>query len=731
MESSAKHKSSDKSAPIKLPEDSAFSALCKNEDQINEKLKQVAELERGNDFQVKYKEIVREILKIVGEAIFELTKSDCPAQSQDIQFYFWPGYDSYLKRDKKERVLIISNGEECGIGFDGKERSYDFAPTKIGFDYFLDLENKFPVKGKHYTPGSTHNWLSQEKPPVMKSEKGDTIALKILEVQMSKDYATRLNPESGKVTIALKENESENWGRKLSSFLNSEEYIDNNNIRFVIHSQRRWPLAEEELLGDEVKILREKLYSAWLASCFISQWKELKWLNEFEEVETALSKSRGRHNDLTGKKGIGPKLIYSDSFYRHWYSIVLSRNISLEENPDGIQMNELGSVMLLTSYPINGALLYLIKYWIESIYLKLRSVEDQFFIKNKERSETTSKWAHALKTRIEFVKPLVKELKTAQNDAGSIKNYIEILDLKTHELANLASAVFEITKDKYNADTIKKELDQYIYQKNHPEHKHFNLLLQESIKTALCRVVTDNVFIDYRSAREKIIAEDYLTREEGSRTIHKGERNQPRIFLEKNSLQKFLFGTEMEQGMIGYNAEHIQEFLRFLYSRTKFESIFSVEFEGFSEEENAFFNKHITLPEIQNTEIRFPFSAIVSLMVDEILLNAFKYFEKNDLGENFIKIIINHPELSINRESIGKLMYFILTIRNTTDKYTSRKMQKSEKTSTGLNFIKMCLKLFSANADNLFKIVDDKYIEYNLKLPIVFSRNKIKFRSVR
>lgn len=728
MELTATLKSSDgSSAPLRLPDDSAFTALRRNEDQINEKLKHVAKLDQSSDFHVKYKEVIREILKIVGEALFELTKGEC-ASLKDVQFYFWPGYDSYLNRDKKERVPIISNGEECGIGFDGKGRYYDFAPTKIGFDYFLDLQNKFPVKGKYYAPGGMHEWLSQEKNPLLKPEKGDPIALKILEVQVSKDYATRVNPETGKITIALKYDDSENWGRKLGSFLNGEESIFSKDTNYVVHSKRRWPLAEEELVDEDVRLLREKLYSAWLASCFLSNWKEIKWLDEFTEVKAALSKLNDKHDDLARMNYSGSKLIYSNSFFKHWYSLVVSENVSLEENSAGVHRNELGSVMLLTGYPINGALLYLIKYWIESIYLKLRSIEDQYFIKKKERSETTSKWAHALKTRIEFLKPLVKEVKTAKDEAVTVKSYIEMLDLKIHELANLASAVHEITKENYNFTVIKKELNNYNYDESTTAHNHLNLLLQESMKTALSRVVTDHVYMDYQRAREKIVADNYLTRQEGARTIHEDERNLPRIFLEKSNMQRFLFGTADSQGMINYNAIHIHDFLQFLYKKTKFEGIFNVEFMGFSEEEKENFNRYLTLPEIQSVDIRFPFSALVSLMVDEIFLNAFKYFEKNELGENFIKVIIHKPEVPLTRENIGKLMDLTITIRNTTDKNTNRILKNSQKTSTGLNFIKMCLKLFSENAEDVFMITEDRYCEYNLSLPVVFSREMLRFR---
>ncbi len=729
MKAFAKNKLTDESTKIMSLEASAFKVLHKNEDRINEKLKNISTLNQADDFQKKYLGVIREILRIVGKAIFELTKDENPS-AKDIDFYFWPGYDSYLDREIKRRVLITPENddkEECGIGFDGNGNCYDFAPTKIGFDHFLDTNKSFLVKGKYYTPGSTHDWLSQERNPVLKPDKGENIPLKILEVQLAKDYATRVNPDTGKVTLKLKEDDSEKWGKTIASILNGDVYFTSNLMNYVVNCEKRWPLVMEETWDKDVIVIREKLYSAWLVSCFLPNWKELGWLNDFKEVESALSKLNARQYDLIEKKTNRPESVYSASYYNHWYSILLSRNASLSEDIIGIHRNELGSIMLLTTYPINGALLYLIKYWIESIYLKLRSIEDQYYIKKKERSETTSKWAHALKTRIEFLKPLVKEVKKAKDEAGTLKNYIEILDLKIHELANLASAVHEITKENYNFAAIQKELKNYNYSENSSGHNHINLLLQESIKTALCRVVTDSIYIDYRSAREKIIAEEYLTREESAQTVHAGGKNLPNVFLEKSDLQLFLFGDADTRGMINYNAVDIHEFLSFLYRKTKFEGILSVEFKEFSDEEKEIFNMYLTLPEIQTVDIRFPFSAIVSLVVDEILLNAFKYFDKNDRGENYIKIIIHRPQEPLTDENIGKLMNMTITIRNTTNKNTSS-MKKSQKTSTGLNFIETCLRLFCESGADITDKEEDGYVEYNLNLPIVSSRDEINFR---
>src|SRR2546427_25326 len=82
--------------------------------------------------------------------------------ADQMNLYFWPGYESVLKEGRNKRVTLTiplgGTNVPCGVGFfDNSGKEYRIAPTSLWFHTVLS-PYQIPSSGREIVPGSTHSW---------------------------------------------------------------------------------------------------------------------------------------------------------------------------------------------------------------------------------------------------------------------------------------------------------------------------------------------------------------------------------------------------------------------------------------------------------------------------------------------------------------------------------------------------------------------------------------------
>jgi hypothetical protein len=363
-------------------------------------------------------------------------------------------------------------------------------------------------------------------------------------------------------------------------------------------------------------------------------------------------------------------------------------------------------------------------------FFAARIVADKMthFVQQKTTSDVTSRWAHALKTRIEFLKPTVRSLKgkfpgsaLAQN--SETRNVIGILENRVMELSKISILIYEFSKIKIENYDILKEFNEFVreFPKN-PEGftcRHLVEILQDSITTALVRIITDDVYSVYIEPRKKCLKHEFFTQRE----IPRSEGSSKGTIMEINpeNQNKLIFG---EDGLARIDRSSIDTFMQGLYKITGLEGKFEIQLGNELKEYLNYFI--LEESKIGVSDKRFAMSSMIALLLDEILLNAFKYFDTNKDGERYIKVKID----GLAKPEKNKGYLLPVTIRNSIGEESKRGdvFRDIEKYRTGIESITMGLSLLQKEKRDAqrgqkyyFDIEDGKFFEYRLNIPVFLS----------
>src|SRR5687768_6250397 len=87
---------------------------------ILERLNEKSPEEREEVFDEEFKKVLADMGKTLFDVISflnEIGRIPSGNKNQDLNFYFWPGYDSILKREENKRVTLEHNRNPCGVGY--------------------------------------------------------------------------------------------------------------------------------------------------------------------------------------------------------------------------------------------------------------------------------------------------------------------------------------------------------------------------------------------------------------------------------------------------------------------------------------------------------------------------------------------------------------------------------------------------------------------------------------
>lgn len=688
------------------------------EDKIDRLLKDIVKNNKDEYSRESFKESATEILRLIGEALFKATR----VRIKNPDLYFWPGYDSFFDRKKQVRVLIKHKGVDCGIGFRNANEPYHYIEGLSGFDHVLGPGTRFQLNGKKYRPGSTHAWISQKDKPMLFTQKTGLVPLNIVEIKFNGNhYSAKSNIAKGLVSIILKKDDSENWGKRIASVLNDKKGRHWSQLKkgeVILEYGKPWPLTDTEDDHEKLKEVRQKLYSVWLATCFKKNWNELNWIKPF------LSSIGIEHNKLLKKVvKLNCKDSYSKSKYKYWYTIGLTKTMLIETN-EKEEGHDLGSLMFLSNYKLDTNVLYLMKNWVESIYLRLRSLEDQYYLKEitekREKTETTSKWAHALKTRFLLTKSIIAALKKGDLDEKRKARYLKIMDNIYESISQALTGIQETLR--VNREMMDEEYRQFSVNTRGYIKTKFQDILVDSLKTALNRVLVEPDQFIYTKAREKLFKEEWQGLIGPGFEVMDGEKFESILFSEKISIMRL------------DTVDKIETF-RDTYLKNK-----SIDIEIGAVDGGILdlFDFRLWIPDKkQNSPQQLPIKFIISSLLDECILNTVKHSLQNDpqirinisLHSSFKNNDTNHIKIQIKnrieneRETEGAKDQPL--IRKKVDRELIWNLSK---TRNGLGFIDFMANLLYDYDGNNLRVWDVEesnginYFTFNLIIPVFLKK---------
>ncbi len=365
------------------------------------------------DFRVVFRRMFWEMGSALFDAAAPFLKQEW--EHRNLNFYFWPGYDSILHGDpKNKRITVLWEDSPdstilCGAGFqltkDGTTR-YKESNTSLWFQRALTVCEE---SNGQFVPGGTHGWVAQDNLKILDTEKTteDWDFLTALVVQARKDGISDYSAHRGFARLQLRHQDCRTWGKLGSRWLNDKsKVICDENWPTPIESKVDRAKSDRE--RGRLNIIRQKLYNIWLAATFDIEWRT-EWFFRF------LKQLRYRElNSLADRLQRNPldQAHLREPPFRWWYTLWLESSL---EKLTGKQ--PLGSAMFLSSAELPPAYIYLATAFVNEIYFQMRDVESTSRIEQVGRFEGQEKqasiFAHQTVGLITepWVDPARKELK--------------------------------------------------------------------------------------------------------------------------------------------------------------------------------------------------------------------------------------------------------------------------------------------------------------------------------
>ncbi len=354
-------------------------------------------------------EYFREVMIEMARALFEIgiiyKRSSSSDDVRPFDLYFWPGFVTW---DGERLALECDhNDKQCGIGYTENMNitgpGYRITDASFSFNLLLDplLISTLP-DGTKFAPAGTHNWATYDgqinhkpiTPPELIAENKKSL-LTLLSVGIGQELLEKAIPDHdfGDLTIYLKIDDSEQFGQQTSQRINESP-----DLSYLI----RWPcpspisnlspIERYRTLSDSENVvthIREALYSVWLSTCFIPDWRNTchNWIDGIRKdirdkyglIE--LSDRIAHLIDNDSQKSASCKSCsecrptidgsYFPHTYRWWFTILLDKVVEVKG-----RNSELGSGMILCSHELESEYFSLAKPWVEEIYTLMRQVED-------------------------------------------------------------------------------------------------------------------------------------------------------------------------------------------------------------------------------------------------------------------------------------------------------------------------------------------------------------------
>jgi hypothetical protein len=379
---------------------------------------------------------------------FHSVWSSLHPRSGNEHFYFWPGFQSRLfgrlRLTPPQEVrntlgrLGYSGYETLGVGRGYPSDDDKIDRTAVYFDAILNPDSS--VKNRLGVTGGTHNWLTEvPKPEVLGGEPSQRTELEVLEIGVGSEQRAEII-DQGWLRVILDKSKAPDWGRSVSSILNSSSYIRRDNhlpwplpYRFSGESDQEFMTRIRTLMGqaeedrEESTRIREDLYSIWLGACFLPPDELCQLL---EGPFTVQLRARLRSVAPSIEERLAwfaevestavTKNCFEPRHYTWWTNLALAEPLAVTFNRSITAADrELGSAMFLSSGPLDPAFVLSARHWVFSYYLTLRHLENAFAFGRQKAAEAAvrqqkllrAQQAHAIGTEFVFIASRSKSIR--------------------------------------------------------------------------------------------------------------------------------------------------------------------------------------------------------------------------------------------------------------------------------------------------------------------------------
>jgi len=426
----------------------------------------------SNDEIVGYvSDLCSAVYQIIANTLFRLIPMFHPRECnkhERINFYFWPGYHSYLGTKRIfVRKKIKGRSWNLGVGICGVPDAdadeldcYDDCSQARWYHYLIRPRNKSDIR-----PGDLHTWLLNQRPQSEQHESArSTHVYEVEDLISSLTVATK--PTRGArrnefrnhrfLSLGNDPQRSDGWGRRLSKEVNKMRKGQNKEWIFP----DKGPGASEQEI--RWRNARSKMQSVWLHAAFSDHHPT--WLDGFIE------KLNGDKETAPAGEALGSGLddeVATDwgdasrnrPHFRNWTNLSLDRwpvpglppDYDLLSRAVGWPLRTLasqtvGSAAFLSSIPFRPNFLAEVRRWVTTLYGMIRSAEISVHFHNYRVEVDTANmltgayWANELKKLIdEGLSTVWAEAGDEGSDAVNTRRFV------LYSVRSLSSLAYDVT----------------------------------------------------------------------------------------------------------------------------------------------------------------------------------------------------------------------------------------------------------------------------------------------
>jgi hypothetical protein len=365
-----------------------------------------------------------DLYSVITDTLFRLIPivqpDDC-ARHERLNFYFWPGYHSYLAN---KRIFINKDAWNFGVGVCGGVgeeiiEHYEDCSQARWYHYLVRKRNESEI-----LPGNVHQWLRFQKPSLWLTGNAQESAKEPRGFVNSLTATTAPFDEVGR-KLFKEEQElfednhvlfldscrrgTEEWGELYAWFVN--QYRTDEDWTFP----DRWgkPVESEARL----RALRCKMHAVWLHAVFCDSKPE--WLDGFisELLSDADAQPAGKALQQGLKDGVAADwqdATHARPHFSCWSYLSLHSSLAPlafsdydpPPSPDEllkrvVNSRTLGSAELLSSVTLRPIYFSIVRPWISEVYGLVRNAEISILLQNHKLEARKAElagpyWAHEL-----------------------------------------------------------------------------------------------------------------------------------------------------------------------------------------------------------------------------------------------------------------------------------------------------------------------------------------------
>jgi hypothetical protein len=328
-------------------------------------------------------DVFEHVLERLGRAIAVIYREYLGRETA-LDLYFWPGYNSILRRGADRRVTLPyppnnGHGEQCGpegqtlsihagVGYRfPTDQKYHRSEAALWFGRLLTQHRR---AGAQFRIGGTHSWVAQSDLMVA-GNRGPrpltALAVAIGETPSEEHY------EGDVCYVGLSESDFPAWGQQIGSTL-EEKCTAGGKGR----NCSKWPYASSDVdtppSNEEIEF-RRLLYSVWLDAVFGNAARAPRIPARLVEL------MRMGYPDLEPWIRLPPGHYDHSTHYRWWYTLRLESTFDVAGTEE-----PLGSAMVFSSREIPPPVLYLVSSLVNRMYLRLRLAEREAEVRRQQRN---------------------------------------------------------------------------------------------------------------------------------------------------------------------------------------------------------------------------------------------------------------------------------------------------------------------------------------------------------